>query len=294
MQSQRLRAGSDAPFLISLSVIGGLYVLLILALLLADASFTSPWHLLEALRSREIRYAIWLSLISCSITAILSLWVAVPTGYLLSRWQKAGSPPLRNATTTTIAPTGTISILAGCSGGIELLYAVSFVRQVLDGERLVDVHPLFVERAKKGGWYSSELMQRVAERGSVRGLDGVPEEVQRVFATAYDVAPSWHVRMQAAFQRHGHNAVSKTINFSKTASVEDVQHAYEQAYALGCKGVTVYRDGSREEQVLSFGGGAESAAPRGDLPCPECGAPLPPSHQGACSVCLECGYSRCL
>jgi ribonucleoside-diphosphate reductase alpha chain len=208
-----------------------------------------------------------------------------------SRWERAGLPPLRNATTTTIAPTGTISILAGCSGGIEPLYAISFVRQVLDGERLLDVHPLFVERARSEGWYSESLMAAIAERGSVRGMDGVPDEVQRLFATAYDVAPSWHVRMQGAFQRHVHNAVSKTINFPRSATVEDVARAYEEAYRLGCKGVTVYRDGSRDEQVLSFG--SERAVQK-DQPCPECGAPMPPAHQGACSVCLECGYSRCL
>ncbi len=224
-----------------------------------------------------------------------------------SRWERQGRAPMRNATTTSIAPTGTISILAGCSGGIEPLYAISFVRQVLDGARLVEVHPLFVERAKKGGWYSGALMERIAERGSVRGLDEVPADAQRIFATAYDIAPSWHLRMQAAFQRHIHNAVSKTINFPRAATVEDVQGAYDQAWQLGCKGVTVYRDGSRSEQVLSFG--APSALPeRGDTAaaspdshpdsrgakCPECGVPMGPSHQGACAVCLECGYSRCL
>lgn len=209
-----------------------------------------------------------------------------------SRWQKQGQAPLRNATTTSIAPTGTISILAGCSGGIEPLYAVSFVRQVLDGARLVDVHPLFVERAKRGGWYSEALMQRIAEHGSVRGIDEVPADVQRLFVTAYDIAPEWHVRMQSAFQRHVHNAVSKTINFPKSATVEDVQRSYEQAWRGGCKGVTVYRDGSREEQVLSFGG-AEEIEER-NRACPECGAPMPPAHQGACSVCLECGFSQCL
>jgi ribonucleoside-diphosphate reductase alpha chain len=217
-----------------------------------------------------------------------------------SRWEKLGSPPLRNATTTTIAPTGTISILAGCSGGIEPLYAVSFVRQVLDGQRLVDVHPLFVSAARRGGWYSEALMECVAERGSVRGLDEVPKDVQRVFATAYDIAPEWHLRMQATFQKHVHNAVSKTINFPRTATVEEVEAAYREAYRLGCKGVTVYRDGSRDEQVLSFGETARSrpaevtATTLDGTPCPECGAAMPPAHQGACTVCLECGYSRCL
>lgn len=220
-----------------------------------------------------------------------------------SRWDRDGAPPLRNATTTTIAPTGTISILAGCSGGIEPLFAVSFVRQVLEGERLIDVHPLFVEAARRGGWYSDALMARVADRGSVRGLDEVPEAVQRLFVTAHDIAPSWHLRMQATFQRHVHNAVSKTINFPRSATVEAVEEAFHEAYRLGCKGVTVYRDGSRDEQVLSFGEtarGAAESAPKEvspqveDGPCPECGADMPPAHQGACTICLECGYSRCL
>lgn len=209
-----------------------------------------------------------------------------------SRWAAEGRPPMRNATTTSIAPTGTISILAGCSGGIEPLYAISFVRQVLDGARLLEVHPLFVERARRDGFYSEALMEKIAERGSVRGLAEVPEAVQRIFVTAYDIAPEWHVRMQAVFQRHVQNAVSKTINFPESATPEDVRSAYELAYRLGCKGVTVYRNRSRDEQVLSFGRSDQAEAR--SSPCPECGAPVPPAHQGACSVCLECGYSRCL
>jgi ribonucleoside-diphosphate reductase alpha chain len=204
-----------------------------------------------------------------------------------------GHPPLRNATTTSIAPTGTISILAGCSGGIEPLYALSFVRQVLDGARLLDENPLFVERARRDGFYSEALMQALAERGSVRGMAGIPNDVQRVFATAYDVPPEFHVRMQAAFQRHIHNAVSKTINFPRAATVENVRRVYELAWQEGCKGVTVYRDGSREEQVLSFGRGSVGKEELEGV-CPECGAPMPPAHQGACSVCLECGFSQCL
>ncbi len=208
-----------------------------------------------------------------------------------SRWQREGARPRRNATTTTIAPTGTISIVAGCSGGIEPLFAVSFVRNVLEGTRLTEVHPLFVERAERGGWGSEALYREIAARGSVRGLPAVPEDAQRAFATAYDVAPEWHLRMQAAFQRHVHNSVSKTINFPRGATVEDVEAAYRTAYALGCKGVTVYRDGSRPGQVLSFGGAP--SVPVDESRCPSCGASLPQQRAGTCSVCVSCGYARC-
>jgi ribonucleoside-diphosphate reductase alpha chain len=212
-------------------------------------------------------------------------------GWETSLWKKRGVPPLRNATTTSIAPTGTISILAGCSGGIEPNYAVSFVREVLEGTRLVETHAGFAERARAEGWGSTALFDEIAERGSVRGLTGVPEAVQRVYLTAYDVAPLDHVRMQAAFQRHVHNAVSKTINFPKRAAVEDVASVYREAYRLGCKGVTVYRDGSREHQVLSFG---RSTATGGAVPrCPDCGNPVGEARTGACVVCVSCGWSTC-
>jgi ribonucleoside-diphosphate reductase alpha chain len=161
--------------------------------------------------------------------------------------------PLRNATTTTIAPTGTLSIIAGCSSGIEPLFAVAFVRNVLEGTKLYEVNPHFERIAKERGFWSRELIDRIAEKGSLRDISEIPDDVKRIFITAHDISPLDHIRMQAAFQKHVDNAVSKTVNFPHDAAQKDVEDAYFMAYGLGCKGVTVYRDGSREEQVLSTG-----------------------------------------
>jgi len=181
-----------------------------------------------------------------------------------STYARSGSPPVRNATTTTIAPTGTISLIASCSSGVEPLFAVVHERRVLDGESLLYVHPEFLKAAERHGFSNDGLLARVAESGCLRGIEGIPEEVAGVFVSAHEVSPQWHVRMQAAFQEFTDNAVSKTVNMPKEATVEDVEGLYLLAYELGCKGVTIYRYGSRPVQVLYRGhdGAAVGLKPR--------------------------------
>lgn len=172
-----------------------------------------------------------------------------------------GNTKLRNATITTIAPTGTLSIIAGCSSGIEPLFAVSFVRNVMEGTKLIEVNPYFEKVAKERGFWSRDLMERIADEGSLHNFKEIPDDVKAVFATAHDISPMEHIAMQAAFQKHVDNAVSKTVNFPKSAAPKDVEDVYLLAYELDCKGVTVYRDGSREEQVLSTGKTRTEAEP---------------------------------
>lgn len=160
---------------------------------------------------------------------------------------------MRNATITTIAPTGTISIIAGASSGIEPLFAVSFMRNVLEGSRLFEVNPLFERIAKEKGFYSGSLLEKIAKTGSVQEIKEIPKDIKRIFVTSLDINPEWHVKMQAAFQKYVDNAVSKTINLPNKATKNDVKKAFELAYKLKCKGITVYRYGCKLQQVLYIG-----------------------------------------
>jgi len=168
--------------------------------------------------------------------------------FAMSLYAEVGA--MRNATVTTIAPTGTLSIIAGCSSGIEPVFALAFVRHILDGQKLLEINPLFEKAAKSGGYY--DLLDEVATKG-LQNVIGIPEFDKSIFITAHDVLPEAHVKMQAAFQAHVDNAVSKTVNFPHDATVDEVRRVYEMAYKLGCKGITIYRDRSRSSQVLNKG-----------------------------------------
>ncbi len=170
-----------------------------------------------------------------------------------SLWEEKGYGAMRNSTVTTVAPTGTISIIAGCSSGIEPIFAVAFVRNVMEGTKLLEVQPTFERIAREKGFYSRELMLKIAKTGSIQSLEEIPKEVRRVFVTALDISPEWHVKMQGAFQKYVDNAVSKTVNLPPDATVDDVRRIYRLAYKLKCKGITVYRYGSKKEQVLYVG-----------------------------------------
>ncbi|WP_297826219.1 vitamin B12-dependent ribonucleotide reductase [uncultured Desulfovibrio sp.] len=190
--------------------------------------------------------------------------------YAASLYARNKKGPYRNATVTTIAPTGTLSIIAGCSSGVEPLFALCFTRNILDGERLVEVNPYFEAALAASGLATPELMDSVAARGSIQDMDFLPAKLRKVFVTAMDIEPVWHLRMQAAFQRHTDNAVSKTVNLPNSATEQDIFDIYWLAYKEGCKGVTVYRDGCKSVQVLATGEGQKkmdgASAPQGGKP----------------------------
>lgn len=211
---------------------------------------------------------------------------------------------IRNATTTCIAPTGTISMIASASGGIEPLFGLVFSRNVMDGTEMLEINPVFEEYAKDNGFYSEELMKEIAKDGSIAHVNGISEEVKKIFATAHDVTPEGHVLMQAAFQLHTDNAVSKTINFQESATREDIEQAYVLAFNNNLKGITVYRNNSRTFQPMNLD------AKKAEIPnieikpveeepevvlkkftCPECGTSIEMAE--GCFICLNCGYSGC-
>ncbi len=233
---------------------------------------------------------------------------------------------IRNATTTCIAPTGTISMIAGASGGVEPLFGLVFSRLIMDGTEMLEINPIFKEYAIKNGFYSESLMKEIAKTGSVAHIAGVPENAKKIFVTAHDVSPYWHVKMQAAFQLHTDNAVSKTVNFEEHATREDIEQAYILAYENNLKGITVYRNNSRQFQPMNLDAKKSEAQveaeksmktvsepekkpemtnpiketktedynPTGEIKtvkCPECGNEIQMAE--GCFICLKCGYSGC-
>ena len=176
-----------------------------------------------------------------------------------SIWEKMGYNAMRNATVTSIAPTGTISIIAGTSSGIEPFFAISYVRNVM-GTQLFEVNPVFEKIAEERGFHSPELLTKVAKEGSIQRIKEIPSDVRKIFVTALDIAPEWHVRMQAAFQKYTDNAVAKTVNLPSEATLEDVKRVFLLAYKLKCKGITVYRYGSKSEQVLTIGASSRESS----------------------------------
>ena len=225
---------------------------------------------------------------------------------------------IRNATTTCIAPTGTISMIASASGGVEPLFGLVFSRLIMDGTEMLEINPIFKDYMIRKGLYSEDLMKKIAKDGSVSHIDGISDEIKHIFATAHDVSPYWHVKMQAAFQLHTDNAVSKTVNFEEHATRKDIEEAYILAYENNLKGITVYRNNSRqfqpmnldskkkeeenkveeieivEEQVVEKNSVTEDYNPTGEVKkvtCPECGNTIEMAE--GCFICLNCGYSGC-
>jgi ribonucleoside-diphosphate reductase alpha chain len=219
-----------------------------------------------------------------------------------SAFEKQGKKR-RNSTVVTLAPTGTISMIAEASGGLEPNFAICYIKNVMDGTELIYANEWFEKMAKARGFYSEALMREIAQKGSIQCVDGIPADVKRVFVTAQDIQPDWHIRMQATFQKHCDSSISKTINFPRTATIDDVRKGYMLAWDLGCKGVTVYRDGSLDNQVLniatvnkSLDKSAEAVknimrrSAQEEL-CPECNSKM--NFKEGCTSCPSCGFSKC-
>lgn len=209
---------------------------------------------------------------------------------------------IRNSTTTCIAPTGTISMIANAAGGVEPLFGLVFSRNVMDGTEMLEINPIFAKYAKDHGFYSEALMKEIAKDGSIAHVKGISDEVKHIFSTAHDVTPEWHVKMQAAFQLHTDNAVSKTVNFEETATREDIEKAYILAFENNLKGITVYRNNSRTFQPMNLDAKKTpeleikpiEAEPTGEIKkvvCPECGNSIEMAE--GCYICLSCGHSGC-
>jgi ribonucleoside-diphosphate reductase alpha chain len=210
-----------------------------------------PYNTLEALEKAE-------ELMKCIKETAFSASEGLATERgVFPNWEgsvfdAAGGRRVRNATLTTIAPTGSLSIIANCSGGIEPIFALSFVREILDGEKLIEVHPIFAKIAQMEGFYSPELMKAIAQRAGIQEMEIIPQAIRELFVTSHDIEPEWHVKMQAAFQKGTDNAVSKTVNFPFEATRDKIREVFMLAYREGCKGITIYRYGSRDRQVLNI------------------------------------------
>lgn len=201
---------------------------------------------------------------------------------------------IRNATTTCIAPTGTISMIASASGGIEPLFGLVFSRLILDNTEMFEINPIFKEYLEQNGLYNNELIKKISTNGSLANIEGVSDQIKEIFMTAHDISPYWHVKMQAAFQIHTDNAVSKTVNFEETATKKDIENVYLLAYENNLKGITVYRNNSRQFQPMNLEVKPKIEEPSGEIKtvkCPECGYELQMAE--GCFICPQCGYSGC-
>lgn len=198
---------------------------------------------------------------------------------------------LRNATRTTLAPTGTIGMIADCSGGIEPLFALSYVKRVMDGKELFYLDKNFKKALEERGMYTEQLLQKVVNRGSIQDIPEIPIDLKNIFVVSHDISPEYHVKMQGAFQKYVDNAVSKTVNFSHNATVDDVRAVYLMAHQLGCKGITIYRDGSKENQVLNLNINIKKEKSNQKDICPECKTQMQMAE--GCAKCLNCGFSVC-